>query len=119
MPFELQWSLEQKAKELIQRLFEPILPLRKTEAKAHGFNYPVDVFTKWRGHYFYFCATYRDDSADEHFDVYATRLEYAGGRKFNLAYMRHTGKWSEVFAALSLDECLETIESMELFWPVH
>ena len=62
VPFELKWSLERKTRELIQRLFEPILQLRKAE--MNGFNYPVDAFTKWRGHYFYLGATSRNDSAD-------------------------------------------------------
>ena len=47
-----------------------------------------------------------------------TRMEYEGSRRFNLAYMRHTGKWCEVFQGLSLEENLETIEKNELFWTV-
>ncbi len=91
-------------------------------AKEHGFNYVVDIYTTWRGRYFYFCAKYRDPrekATQEYFEVRTTRLEYTGSRRFSLAYMRHTGKWFEVFPALSLEECLETIEQEELFWPVN
>ena len=44
-------------------------------------------------------------------------MEYVGGRRFNLAYMRHTEKWWEVYQGLTLEESLETIEKEELFWP--
>jgi hypothetical protein len=40
----------------------------------------------------------------------------ANGR-FNLAYMRHTGKWEEVFTGLSLEEAFATIRDMALFHP--
>ena len=44
-------------------------------------------------------------------------MEYIGGRRFALAYMRHTEKWFTVYPSLTLDECLEVIESDELFQP--
>lgn len=43
------------------------------------------------------------------------RLEHAGKRRFNMAYMRHTGKWHEVFQELTLDECLDQIRDEGIF----
>jgi len=40
----------------------------------------------------------------------------ANGR-FNLAYMRHTGKWQEVFTDLSMEEAFEAIRDEPFFHP--
>ena len=37
--------------------------------------------------------------------------------RFNLAYLRHTGKWHELFAGLTLDECLKSIQDDPWFTP--
>jgi len=48
-------------------------------------------------------------------------MEYTGSlggkTRFNLSYMRHTGKWCEVFEGLSLEECLAKIREDQLFQP--
>jgi hypothetical protein len=44
-------------------------------------------------------------------------MEYVGDNRFNLAYMRHTGQWWEVFQGLTLDECLKTIIEDGIFQP--
>src|SRR5208337_1865743 len=41
----------------------------------------------------YFCSTWRSprsNAISEYFEISFARLEYAGGEKFNMAYMRHT-----------------------------
>lgn len=121
VPELLKHTLSLKAEQLLETQFKPGLSIQAEAAKEYGFNYVVDVYTRWRGRYFYFCAKYRNPRAgatEEYFEVKRTRMEYAGGRRFNLAYMRHTGRWFEVFPGLSLEECLETIAEEELFWPV-
>ncbi len=45
------------------------------------------------------------------------RLEYVATDEFNLAYMRHTGKWQEIPRSISLDEALEMISDGEIFQP--
>jgi hypothetical protein len=84
------------------------------------FNYIVDLYNLWYRNFFYFCAKYRcpaPNCISEFFEVHYTRLEYTGQDTYTLAYMRHTGKWQVVFTGLSLDECISTIKSMEIFWP--
>jgi hypothetical protein len=44
-------------------------------------------------------------------------MEYVADNKFNLAYMRHTEQWFEVFQDISMDECLKLIEEDPLFMP--
>ena len=122
VPELLKQTLTQKAEQRIEEKFRPGLSNQAEAAQKHGFNYVVEIYTTWRGRYFYFCARYcspRQEEEDVFFEVRTTRMEYIGDRRFNLAYMRHTGKWQEVFHGLSLEEGLATIESEELFWPVH
>jgi hypothetical protein len=40
-----------------------------------------------------------------------------GDGKFNLAYMRHTGKWREVYQGLTVNACLEAIREEGIFQP--
>ena len=51
------------------------------------------------------------------FEARFTRLQYAGNGRFNLAYMRYTGQWWEVYRGLTLDECLARIREEPLFHP--
>ena len=51
------------------------------------------------------------------FEAKSTRMEYTGGGHFNLAYMRYTGQWMELFQDLSLDDCLATIRDNPMFQP--
>jgi hypothetical protein len=122
VPELLKKELTQKAEQLILEKFKPGLLTQAEAAKKHGFNYVIDVYATWRGRSFYFCAKYctaPENAEQEQFEVRTTRMEHDSGRRFNLSYMRHTGKWCEVYQGLSLEECLETIEANELFWPVN
>ncbi len=44
-------------------------------------------------------------------------MEYARGGHFNLAFMRYTGQWVEIFQDLSLEECLAAIRDDPMFQP--
>lgn len=114
-------ALTSKAQELIESKFRHNIELNAPAARKYGFNYVVDIYTSWRGRYFYIVAKYcspRTDAADEFFEVRNPRMEYVRNNRFNLAYMRHTGKWFVVYRELSMEACLEKIEKQELFWPI-
>ena len=92
--------------------------------KNPKWNYIVDLYTKWHGNYFYFCAKYAcpgPNAMSPSFDMGFARLEYAGsiGRQslFNLSYMRHTGKWWEIMHGLTLEQCLAEVREGGLFHP--
>ena len=120
VPDALKAELTQKANGLVETTLKPQKLQIDASAKEHGFNYVVDVYTTWWRNYFYFCSKYRSPSPralSEHFEVRFTRMEYVGDRRFNLAYMRHTEKWWEVYQGLTLETSLDTIEKEQLFWP--
>jgi hypothetical protein len=74
----------------------------------------------WRGKAFYICARFRapsrrpeDDSIVRH-----TRMALTGFGRFELAYLRHTGRWFTIYRGLTAAACFEEIESNGIFWPV-
>lgn len=76
------------------------------------YNYVIDVWAKWHRNYLHIGATYACPSPmalSPTFETYLARMEYVGNNLFNLAYMRHTGKWHEVFFEQTLQEALELI----------
>lgn len=85
------------------------------------FNYIVDVYTKWYGRYFYFCAKYAcppPDALEPFFETKFARLEYLGtSNRFSLSFRRHTGEWIEIYPNVSLDECLEALKEDPRFVP--
>jgi hypothetical protein len=44
-------------------------------------------------------------------------MEYVGERRFNLAYMRHTGEWIELEQGLTVDKCLKAIKEDPYYIP--
>jgi hypothetical protein len=114
----LKTEVERKANELIETALKPryVQPPPKTPK----FNYVIGLSTKWHGSYFYLVATYAcpfPDALSPTFEVNFARLEYTAQGRFNLAFMRHTGKWHELFAGLTLDECLKSIRDDLWFQP--
>ena len=50
-----------------------------------------------------------EDVIQPDFESKFARLEYIGGNRFNLSYERHNGQWLELYADLTLDECLDAV----------
>ena len=115
IPELLRGDVTRRGEELVARKFSPLVD--PDRARSHGFNYPVAVFTEWRGRSFHLCVRYRTPPgrAAEDFVVRTTRVEYAGRDRFHLAYFRHTNRWQPVYHGLTLDQCFEAIEEEEVF----
>jgi len=118
VPDSLKSVVKIKAEEFVESFLKP--NFIKEPPKDYRWNYPVDISTKWHQQYFYFCSTWRSPGPNrisEYFEVRFARLGYAGSERFNMAYMRHTGQWWEIFYDLSLDECIEEMRTNPLFQP--
>jgi hypothetical protein len=118
VPEDVKLEVETKARELIESFLKS--EYIKSPPEDMRFNYVVDIYTKWYHSSFYFCATYAcpgPQAISPSFETKFARMEYAGEGLFNLSYMRHTGKWFEIFKDLSTDECLETIRDYPHFMP--
>jgi hypothetical protein len=118
VPDNVKLEVEQDASELIEKVLKPAHI--KPPPKDMQFNYLVDIFTKWYKNYFYFCGKYNSPgpyAISPSFETKFTRMEYRGPSRFNLAYLRHTGEWIEIYRDLSLKECLKAIQEDPWFQP--
>lgn len=116
IPETLKHQVQAEADRLVEEIFKPQAIHEPPEEPR--FNYITDVYTRWFRSYLYFCATYAcpgPNALSPTFEALYTRLEYAGDGRFNLAYMRHTGKWCEVYTGLSLADAIDTIRNEGLF----
>jgi hypothetical protein len=89
-------------------------------SKKPKFNYLVDIYSKWHGHYFYFCGKYAcpgPNAISPFFDLGFARLEYIKNDFFNVSYHRHTGQWWQIENDLTLDECFKAIRNNPLLQP--
>jgi hypothetical protein len=118
VPESIKIDLEKKAEALVETVLKPTHI--KPPPEEARFNYIVDICTKWYRSYFYFCAKYHcpgPNAISPFFDTKFARLEYIGNSRFNLSFMRHTGKWVEIYTDLSADECLSAVEDDPFFYP--
>jgi hypothetical protein len=110
VPDDIKAKLDTEAKELIEKVLTP--KYIKPPPKKPQFNYPIDIWTKWHRSFFYFTSTWASPGPHiivSTFECPFARLEYVDGQHFNLAYMRHTGKWWEIHNDLTISQCLELI----------
>ena len=118
VPEATKKEVDAKAGELINTVLKPTHV--KPPSENEQFNYIVHIYSKWYGSYFYFCATYACPgpyALSATFESKFARLEYVGGQRFNLSYMRYTEAWVEILPDLTLDECLAEITGGGLFSP--
>ncbi|MFH0825207.1 MAG: hypothetical protein V2B18_20845 [Pseudomonadota bacterium] len=118
VPDSMKAELSRGAQQLIDEKLRPANV--KPPPPNPQFNYITDLFTKWYQSYFYFCATYACPFPDAITPTFETRfagMGYLGQDRFNLAYMRHTGQWVELYPSLMMDECLKSIEEEPHFIP--
>ena len=118
VPDDLKAEVQDKTTVLVEELLKP--QFIKPPPKDWRWNYIIDIHSKWHRTFFYFIATYRSrgpTAIKPTFEAPFARLEYVRNRRFNLAYMRHTDKWWEVYQGLTLDKCLKTIKENPIFQP--
>jgi hypothetical protein len=117
VPAQLRQQIDRWAETWLTRKFSRHLQLRAQDPGP--FNYPVAVFSEWRGQTFYLSVRYRPRSRrpEDDFAVQHTRMTPTGFGRFDLAYFRHTGKWLTVHRELTAGACFREIEVNEIFWP--
>jgi hypothetical protein len=104
---------------------ETLKPRFLPETRPTEFNYPVDIFGKWRGSKYSCITRYRSGFADnlgEELDSAFTRLDHLEEcwteTRFDVMWHRHTGQWYRLFSAVTLTEALRLVETEELLQPV-
>jgi hypothetical protein len=92
----------------------------KPPPPGYQFNYIVELYGKWFRSYFYLCAKYAcpgPTALSLFFEAWFARLEYVGDRRFNLAFMRHTGQWVELERGLTMDQCFQSLREESFYQP--
>jgi hypothetical protein len=87
---------------------------------GYQFNYIVELYGKWFRSYFYLYAKYAcpgPTALSPFFEARFARLDYVGDRRFNLAFMRHTGQWVELEQDLTIDQCFQSLREESLYQP--
>jgi hypothetical protein len=118
VPEALKAEVETKGRALVEGFFKP--KFIEPRPKDPRWNFIVDIGSRWYRSFFYFYSVYEcpgPNALEPSFESPFARMEYVGGDRFNLAYMRHTGKWWELFQGLTVDESLKTIREMGHFQP--
>jgi hypothetical protein len=103
---------------------ETLKPRFLPEIRRTQFNYPVDIFGKWRGNKYSFITRYRSgfsDNEGEEFDAPFTRLdhveEHPSDIRFDVMWRRHTGQYWRAHSSVTLEEALHLIETEPLLQP--
>lgn len=103
---------------------ETLKPRFLPEIRPTQFNYPIDIFGKWRGSKYSFIMRYRSgfpDNAGEEFDSAFTRLDHVeeclAGTRFDVMWHRHTGQWWRLHSSVTLEDALHLIETEPLLQP--
>jgi hypothetical protein len=104
---------------------EELKPRFLPQIRPTTFNYPVDIFGKWRSDKYSFIERFRSGFADNlgwEFDQAFTRLDHRDDClteiRFDVMWHRHTGQWFRRHEALTLEEALERVRTDGLLWPI-
>jgi hypothetical protein len=111
IPDDFKAHVAIKVKEFVETVLKP--KFIQPPPKKPRFNYIIDVVAKWHGSSLFFVSTYvcpGPTAISPTFEAKFARMEFVGNGKFNLSFMRHTGKWVVLHRFLSLNECLDAIE---------
>ncbi|MDA1165468.1 MAG: hypothetical protein O3B13_20415 [Planctomycetota bacterium] len=105
-------DVESKASDVIGNVLKPKHVMSAQDDER--FNCVSDLGTNWYRHYFYFIATCTCPSRNALSPTFESRfakLQYPGGSKFAMYFMRHTRGWVGVYGERSVDECIEAVQN--------
>ncbi|MDX8441237.1 hypothetical protein [Mesorhizobium australafricanum] len=119
-------AVDQREKQAIvtacEKFIQDVLkPRYLSEIRPTKWNYTVDIRGAWAGGRYRFIQRFRsgwEQNRGEEFDAPFARLDRIGPDRFDIYWMRHTGKWWPLHANVTLVEALHILEADELLHPV-
>jgi hypothetical protein len=94
------------------------------QIKPTAFNYPIDLFGRWRGSKYSFIVRFRSghpDNAGEEFNSAYARIDHVEeavtDTRFDVMWHRHTGQWWPLHRSVPLAEALHLIETDPVLRP--
>ena len=91
------------------------------EIRPTEWNYVVDIHGAWAAGRYRFIQRYRsgmEDNRGEEFDAPFARIDRMGRDRFDIYWMRCTGKWWRVHVGVTLAKALRILEADEILHPV-
>jgi len=105
-------------------IVEVLKPRFLPDLRPTSFNYPVDIFGKWRGSKYSFVVRYRSgfpDNTGEEFNAPFTRLDFLEDclteTRFDVLWRRHIGQWLRWRTSVTLEDALRLIETEPFLQP--
>ncbi len=101
-------------------ILDVLKPRFMPEIRPTKVNYPVDIKGAWAGGRYRFIQRYRtgwEENAGEEFDSAFARLDRTGPDRFDIYWMRHTGKWWRLHTDVSLAQALHLMETDGILHP--
>ena len=91
------------------------------QIKPTEWNYVVDIQGAWAAGRYRFFQRYRsgmEHNRGEEFNAPFARIDRIGPNRFDIYWMRHTGKWWRLHSGVTLGEALRIIETDRVLHPV-
>ncbi len=85
------------------------------------FNYPIEIHGAYAGGRYRFVQRYRsgmEHNLGEEFDAPFARIDRIGPDRFDICWMRHTGKWWRLYRGVTLAEALRILEDDGILHPL-
>ncbi len=95
-------------------IVEVLKPRFLPEIKPTEWNYCIDIHGAWAAGRYRFIQRYRSgwpDNLCEEFDAPFARIDRMGPDRFDIYWMRHTGKWWRLHAGVTLAEAMAILVS--------
>jgi hypothetical protein len=100
---------------------EVLKPRFLPEITPTEWNYVIDIHGAWMAGRYRFMQRYRsgmEHNRGEEFDAPFARIDRMERDRFDIYWMRHTGKWWPLHAGVTLAEALRILETDEVLHPV-
>ena len=91
------------------------------EIRPTEWNYVIDIHGAWAAGRYRFIQRYRsgmEHNRGEELDAPFARLDRIGRDRFDIYWMRHTGKWWRLHTGVTLAEALQILEADGILHPV-
>jgi hypothetical protein len=98
-----------------------LIPRFLPEITPTKWNYAIDIHGAWAAGRYRFAQRFRSGMADnlgEEFDAPFARLDRMGPDRFDIYWMRHTGKWWRLHVGVTFAEALHILETDGVLHPV-
>lgn len=114
---EFKKQLTKRIEIVLEKELRP--KLIQTPEEGRVLDYVSGIHSKWHRNNFYICGTMSDPQEKiAPYEAKFSRMEYVDKDSFNLAYMRHTGKFWEVHKNKTLEESIRMITTESPYIPL-